>query len=1027
MKFPGSRLARWRCVVMFFFALVLVIGSMVRGSAQSVEQQSLIQDLKLEKEILSGVAHAYRFEATADTYIWVEVEQKSVDVRLVLYDSEGKEVVSEDSPHGGLIGESFELILPKAGQYRLEIAHAKPGLKPGVYSLSVKALRPALQTDRDWLKATECFNQAIYLRFQNTSESLREAMKKLDDAARFYRSSGRLPQQANAVESIGVLRNSLGDPFGAIEEYRKALAIFQEARSPEREAVSLFNLGVTYCRVGETDQGLKYLDEAVWVAISVKDNRMLAYAQLGLSQQYLVLGDIPAALAAAESSLRAAETAAADTRTPADNTSLSQAHATLGLVYARMGNLTKALESHRLSLEFLTKNNIKRGQANCLLQIAKTQADLNDPVQAKTNLDQALALATAAGDRQLEAGVRAELGRAALAAGKPDDALSQFENALTLYRATEGKTGEAAVLVRRAKLFRDSNQLDKALADAQAAVAIVESLRGRIGVQNFRASFLAEAREYYETLIDVQMRLGEARPDQGFNEQALRTSEQFHARTLLESLVESQLKLKEGVSVELRDRQRAIQQRMNALAERLGRYTAKQAEQMKAAQAELEQLRTDYRKVEAEMLTASPRFAALTQPRVLSREEMAREVLDDDTALLEYALGETRSFAWLVTRQGMKTFVLPGRVEIERLSREAYDGLTIRNRKVRFESRDERRVRIAKAEAGLAETLLKLSKAVIGPMVGELKSRRLLIVPDGALHYVPFAALPVAGNETLLARTELTMLPSVSTLAILRRETEGRKAAPKTAVVLADPVFASSDDRLLAARKRPGAVASAKPTETKEMVSELTRAASDIEDAGQDIEFQRLPYTRREAEAVRSVAGDSVLALDFNASRQFAIGGELGQYRIVHFATHGLLDSVRPELSGLILSLVDEQGSPRDGYLRMHEVFNLKLPAELVVLSGCRTGLGKEIRGEGLVGLTRGFMYAGAERVMVSLWDVNDEATAELMTRFYKYHLGTEKLSPSAALRAAQLEMAREKKFASPYYWASFTLQGEPK
>jgi CHAT domain-containing protein len=150
----------------------------------------------------------------------------------------------------------------------------------------------------------------------------------------------------------------------------------------------------------------------------------------------------------------------------------------------------------------------------------------------------------------------------------------------------------------------------------------------------------------------------------------------------------------------------------------------------------------------------------------------------------------------------------------------------------------------------------------------------------------------------------------------------------------------------------------------------------------------------------------------------------LSKYRYVHFATHGYLDTERPDLSAVVLSLVDNQGKPQDGFLRAHEIYNLNLPAELVVLSACQTGLGKEIKGEGLVGLTRGFMYAGARRVVVSLWNVNDKATADLMTKFYEKMLNQNE-RPAAALRSAQVEMWKQKQWKSPYYWAPFTLQGE--
>jgi CHAT domain-containing protein len=192
------------------------------------------------------------------------------------------------------------------------------------------------------------------------------------------------------------------------------------------------------------------------------------------------------------------------------------------------------------------------------------------------------------------------------------------------------------------------------------------------------------------------------------------------------------------------------------------------------------------------------------------------------------------------------------------------------------------------------------------------------------------------------------------------------------------------------------------------------------------VRIGRLPGTRLEAERILALAPpeETFKAFDFQASLKTALGPELSEYRYVHFATHGYLDSQRPELSAIVLSLIDERGEPQRGFLRLREVYDLKLSAELVVLSACETGIGKEIRGEGLVGLTRGFMYAGAPRVAVSLWSVSDRATAELMEKFYGAML-KDGLRPAAALRAAQIEMLRRPGSESPYYWAAFILQGE--
>src|SRR5206468_2522670 len=256
---------------------------------------------------------------------------------------------------------------------------------------------------------------------------------------------------------------------------------------------------------------------------------------------------------------------------------------------------------------------------------------------------------------------------------------------------------------------------------------------------------------------------------------------------------------------------------------------------------------------------------------------------------------------------------------------------------------------------------------IAGPLLNEWRGKRLAIVADGALEYVPFAALPVPhGHGALGLDHEIVRIPSASVLAAVRRETAGRAPARRAVAILADPVFETDDPRVAAVSNRP---ASHSPTHGR------SRAG-----------FARLPFSREEADAIARLdaAGGVFEATDFKASRDTVLTGALNNYRIVHFATHGLLDSERPALSSLVLSLVDASGRPQNGYLRLADIYNMRLDANLVVLSACQTALGKEIRGEGLVGLARAFMYAGAPRVVASLWQVNDAATAELMRRFYR-------------------------------------------
>jgi len=379
---------------------------------------------------------------------------------------------------------------------------------------------------------------------------------------------------------------------------------------------------------------------------------------------------------------------------------------------------------------------------------------------------------------------------------------------------------------------------------------------------------------------------------------------------------------------------------------------------------------------------------------------------------------------------------LPKREVIEAAIQRVYDLLTERSKLAKGdESKEQKQMRIAKADSEFTMAAAALSRMLLTPVAQELGKKRLVIVADGALHILPFGALPDPNKleakasdwQPLVVEHEVINLPSASTLAVLRRELAGRKPAAKTLAVLADPVFKKDDPRI-----KGGARQTKADEKTCQPIPQgvIASAARDLKQVASekstDLDIPRLPCTRQEAEQILALvpAGQGMKALDFQASRATAMSEQLGQYRYVHFATHGLADSERSELSTIVLSLFDEQGRPQEGFLRAHEIYNLNLPAEMVVLSACETGLGKQVKGEGLVSLTRGFMYAGAARVVVSLWSVNDRATAELMTRFYRKIL-VEGQRPAAALRAAQVEMWRTKQWESPYYWAAFTLQGE--
>jgi CHAT domain-containing protein len=378
---------------------------------------------------------------------------------------------------------------------------------------------------------------------------------------------------------------------------------------------------------------------------------------------------------------------------------------------------------------------------------------------------------------------------------------------------------------------------------------------------------------------------------------------------------------------------------------------------------------------------------------------------------LQYSLGKDRSYLWVVTSTGVTSYELPKQVDIETAAKNFLEVIT---------SPIQRDIpqQVAQASANLGQVILQ-------PAAAQLGKKRLLIVPDGVLHYTPFQALTLAknagqnNNVPLIVEHEIITLPSASSLAILRQNYGDRKPPGQTLAILADPVFSPDDERI------KGKITQATTEKLEANNLGLNRS---LRASNRQWPPQRLPFSRQEAQTISSLfpSASSRQIFDFDASRTTATDGNLANYQIIHFATHGLANSENPELSGILMSMIDDKGNLVNGFLRLTDIFNLELAANLVVLSACQSGMGQNVKGEGMVGLTRGFMYAGAQRVAVSLWSVDDEGTAVLMQKFYQKML-QQKLAPAAALRAAQIEMMQEEKWKSPYYWAAFTLQGEWK
>ncbi|HYV13965.1 MAG TPA: CHAT domain-containing protein [Pyrinomonadaceae bacterium] len=855
-------------------------------------------------------------------------------------------------------------------------------------------------------------------------DDVAKAIEFYSRAEEIWRRLGNQRGQARSLKYIGFAYSTLREIGKAFAAYQQSLTAWHASGDKVGEIDTLIAMGFLNANIGDTQESLNLYFRAMDLNKSSRCRDLEGPLFSGLAYAYSTLGE-------KDKALFYYQQAFASYHEQGDRWGEGAVKLSIGMVYGSLGKYDDALKNYNDALETYQKLGRTRSVALVLREIGLVYDRRRDYGSALDYYRRSLDKTDSEKDPGEVAYTLDYIGRILERSGDQQKALDHYERALKLNRAVQDQYGEALTLSSLARIQNQLGDLKLARSYIEDALKITERVRSKVTSQDLRASYFASVRNEFELYADVLMRLQQKFPQDRFDMAALEVSERARARSLLESLSESRIDIRQGVDEGLLKTERELSRDLNAKAERRIQLLANagSATQLAALDKELEALTIQHQQVEARIKALSPRYAELVQPSPLTASAIQRDVLDSNTVLLEYLLGDQRSWLWVVTPEAVKTFPLPSRTEIETAALRVYTLLTERNRLIPNEESKQRLERISASDSKYEVAAADLSRMILGPAAGELGSKRLVIVADGALHYIPFAALPDPASSSaapLIAKHECVNLPSASALARMREEIRGRPSAPKTVAVLADPVFDKIDNRVSSTNSGKPKSRTKGLENPDNQADSLARRALRSFVENTDSSFARLPFSRREAKAIIEMVPktEGLLALDFDANRATITSSEIAKYRIVHLATHGFLNSEYPELSGIVLSLIDEQGREQDGFLNLSQIYNLKLNADLVVLSACQTALGRDIKGEGLVGLTRGFMYAGAPRVVASLWQVDDAATADLMREFYKAML-VDGIRPAAALRTAQVRMWERNQQLSPYFWAAFTLQGE--
>lgn len=965
----------------------------------------------------------------------VRVDQHSVDLTLTLRNSRGDRGLAFDSENGTdgpewllasavTQGEHFLEISAIAGKGSLEIIVENLGIPTKADLALIDALDTLRQIDVrkphadkvTGLRALLAFDnellpglirariQAKLGRLLSDLGAPIEALEAMSQAVTGFERFGNAWELAPALNQLSNIQSQLGQLDNSETTLYQALEVGKQADFPAVRAATWNNLGVLYSTRGEFSEALGAYQQAETLYSDLGHIAAQAETLHNLGSLLLLLGRIEEG----RQSLQKAVEHRRETQWP-----LGEARALAALGWAleldtEIGNSSylEALSTYDQAIEIFESHDTALDLAQALERRGEVHRRLGRLEEAQEDLEYALKLLDPDAGPMQEGWIQLGLGAVLSDRGGLEEAYEHLTDSIRNFDQIDHPAGQVAARAALARVERSSGQRKRAAQTLEAAIKIIESSRRTLRTPQFRRTFLVIRQEVYLELVDLwasasheaaQLSSPEARlRAQDFAERAFEAAERAKARTLLDQISSPHWGQRLGTPSLLESRQIVDALEARQIMSALPSHDREIADERRGHAGhnstglfgDLQEARLTWeRRLELSDTVADPQVEPAKASDIYP-------LLDPNTYLLAFSLNKKRSWAFSLKQGEIQVFQLSSRQEIEAAARRTHVLLPKWGM-----------LGFSRAAEDSVQTLTSLVFDPIGNLEPET---RLLIVPDGALHLVPFGLLLSPIEQPLLSAHDIVHLPSASVLPSLRERSKNQQPTTRFLASVADPVFEPNDQRL-------GETAS-------------RRAMGEVSPGSRHL--PRLLASRTEAKRVLDLARearpsqDSVVYESFSADRNLLLQGELSNYRFLHFATHGLIDAADPQLAGLAFSNFDQDGGLRTGYLPARALYDVKIGADLVVLSACRSAVGQQLRGEGLIGLSHGFFVAGAQHLIASLWDVDDDASAELMFRFYR-HLFQGEIDPAEALRLAQLEIRDETIWRDPKYWAGFIAIGD--
>lgn len=867
-------------------------------------------------------------------------------------------------------------------------------------------------------KAEELFN---FGKEQLRSGDAKSATEPLQRALVQFQSLSNKPRQAATHLALGDSYLALHMLDAARQHFELAFQLYEQIRDSRNQADALRGLGYVEAVDGAAIKATSYFTQAQNLSVE-KDFALRGKVAAGMAYLFDELGLYDDGLAqhrrAKEYYRLATEVDDAEGRPAEDNLRYYKRQILLvGYSYYLLQNYVAAIEHLEQALDlFVNSTDPSRDLdiAQCQEYLGRVFFEKGEYSLALQYLEQVVPIYDKPGDDRDAAQVRALIGETYEQMRDVERARATYLEALTVLNKKEDRVKVAAVSFALGQLELGQNNYEAAEQYLKVSIKNTEDIRHGLDSRVFATAFSASVHKRYEAYIECLMRMHSQNPTQNYAIRAFEASELSRARSLAELLRDTQTKVLSGADPQLIAEERTLRQAIREKKEQSIKLLSGPWDKALSAKlaSSLTELREQYNGVVQQLQKQNAHFDEIKVSASYSLPQIQEQIVDDDqTTLLEYFLGKKASYVWAITPREIKVFKLPAADEITSAARNVYELLETAPK--------------GDSEQRLNQATAKLAEKILGPVANELKGRRVIVVADGALNYIPFQLLPgMANSQTpLVENYEIVNAPSASVVGQLRLEKQHRRSRTNVLAAFGDPVFPENYAQF---KNVAGGntVASASATKTEQRNSRGIEVQGDSLDSST---IQSLMYSKFELNDLSKIAGPSSLVRrGFDASRAVFETTDFSKFTILHVATHAVLHPESPENSGFYLSTIDTAGQPQPGLITMQDVYSLQVPVDLVVLSACRTALGEEVSGEGLIGLTRGFMHAGASSVVASLWKVDDEATAELMKIFYTNML-QKGMRPAEALRAAQNTLRQDARWRAPHFWAAFTLQGEFK